>query len=97
MGGYPPHVLGPGGVPVPGGEATDEEDLTAEARRKVGVNLDIGGGSEVGVLDNGDLHSAKSKYGCTVYCDAINYGPMKGSGEEAGDTGEDAVAGTGGN
>ena len=36
----------------------------------------------------------KAEYGCSVYCDATNYGPVQGGGEEAGGTGGDAVVET---
>ena len=39
MGGYPPHGTGPGGVPIPGGAATEGADATAEVVQKVGVHL----------------------------------------------------------
>ena len=38
-----------------------------------------------------------TSYGCAVYCDATDYGPVQGGGEESGGTGRDAVVGTGGN
>ena len=38
---------------------------------------------------------AKAEYGCTVYCDANNSGPMQGGGEEAGGTSGYAVVVTG--
>ena len=39
----PPHEMGAGGFPRPGGVATEETACTAEAGRKVGVQL---GGSK---------------------------------------------------
>ena len=97
MGDYPPQGLGHGGVPGPGGETTNGEAHTLEARRKVGLHLDGGGESGGRFSDNGDLHLEKAKYSRTVYCDVIDSGPMQGGGEEEGGTGVDAMVETGGN
>ena len=45
---------------------------------------------------DGNLYSANVEYGCAVYCDATDSGPVQGRGEEAGVTGRDVVLGTGG-
>ena len=88
--------MGPGGFPRPDGEVTDGAAATAEVGWDMGVHLNGGGKRGGGVQSDGNLHLAKSEYGCSVYCDATDYGPVKGGGEEAGGTGRDAVAGTGG-
>ena len=44
---------------------------------------------------DGNLYSAKVEYGCAVYCDATNSGPVPGGVEESGGMGWDAVVGTG--
>ena len=36
------------------------------------------------VSDDEDLHLAKAEYGCTVYCDTTDPGPVHCSREEAG-------------
>ena len=60
------------------------------------MGVHLGGGSTKGdrVLANGNLHSAKAEYGCTVYCDVVNSGTVRGGGEEAGGTGGYAMVGT---
>ena len=55
------------------------------------------GGNEGGwVRGGGGLCIEEEEYGRTVHCDATNYGPLKGSGAEAGDMGRKQVVGTGG-
>ena len=78
-------------------KANGGTDATVEVRQKVEVNL--GGGDDIwgGVWAYGNLHLTKAEYSRALYCDATNYGPAQGSGEEAGGTGGDAVVGTGGN
>ena len=43
VGGYPPHVTGPGGFPIPCGVATDEASDTSEVVQEMGVHLVRGG------------------------------------------------------
>ena len=49
IGGYPPHRTGRGGVPGPGGAATDGEAPTSEVIWEVGVHLGGGGKSGDGI------------------------------------------------
>ena len=96
VGGYPSYGTGPGGVPRPGGVATDEADTTAEVGWEMGLNL-VGGGKRGGRdRANGNLYSEKAEYGRAVYCDADDSGPVSGGREEVGGTGMDEVVGTGG-
>ena len=89
--------MGPGGFPIPGGAATYRAAPTAEYGCKLGVHLGGGGERGGGVLANGNLHLVKAEYGCGIYCNANNYGTMRGGGEEARGTDGDAVVGTGRN
>ena len=97
VGGYPRHRTGTWGFPRPGGAATDGADSTSEAGRKFVVHLGRGGERGVGVWSNGNLYSTKSEYGCVMYCDADDYGPMRGGREEAGSICVYEVVLTGGN
>ena len=74
---------------------TDVTAGTAEVGREMGVFLGEGSERGGGVRANEDLHSAKAEYGCSLYCDATNYGHIRGGREEAGGTGRDAVVVTG--
>ena len=76
MGAYLPHGTGPGGVPIPGGAATDRLDSAAESGRKMGEYLSGGGQIGGGFRSNGNLHLVKVEYVCTVHFDMNNSRPM---------------------
>ena len=68
---------GPGQFPVQG----HEEDHGETTAAKEGQELDIpaaGGGNEGGG-NGGDtyINSPEVEYGCAIYCDADDYGPMQ--------------------
>ena len=96
MGGYSLNGTGHGGIPRPGGAATDGAAATAEVRHKMGVYLNEGSERGGVVWADVNLHSAKAEYGCAVYCNASNSVPVQSRGEEAGGTSGDAVAGKAG-
>ena len=47
----------------------------------MGVHLDGGGEIGGGVITDGNLNSEKAEYSYTVYCDAKDYGFVRGGGE----------------
>ena len=85
MSGYPLHGTSPGGLPILGDTTTDRAAATAEVGREMGIHFGRGGERECRVRCNENLHSEKSEYGRTVYCDTANYGPVQGCGEEVGE------------
>ena len=77
--------------------ATETVSTLVESQRKVGVHLGGDGNKGVRVWDNRNLHPEKAEYVQAVYCDATNYVPIRGSGEEAGGMVGDVVLVTSGN
>ena len=96
MGGYPPYGTGHGGFPRSGGTANDRVAATEEVVWYMGVHLSGGGVRGGGVGDNGNLHSEKLEYSCTVYCNTDDSGPGRGGREEARGGVRGVVVGTGG-
>ena len=63
-----------GGVPEPGGAASDRAATAAENRREVGVHLGRNGKGGGGVSDYRGVYLEKAEHGHTVHFYAISYG-----------------------
>ena len=52
--------------------------LTGRQPKGEGVEISSSGGSDRGSGLQGDwgLHHKEAEYGCAIYCDATDYGPM---------------------
>ena len=74
-------------------EAHGETSLTWEIWEVV---LPITGGSNEGGGDrsDSDLNPLEAEYGCAIYCDAANSGPVGKGKQTAGRTGTQAMVGT---
>ena len=96
VGGYQPHGPSLGGFPRPGGVATDGAEDTVEVVQNVGVHLGRGSKRRCRFWANGNLHSAKTECGRSLYCNVTDSQPVKGGREESEGMSGDEVMGKGG-
>ena len=77
----------PGRLPGQGCEAFDRE--TSSPGEGWAVVLPVPGGGDEGGGDRADLDvdPSEAEHGCAIYCDAADYGPMRGGSEATGYTG----------
>ena len=74
MVGHTPYWQGPGGVPLPGGAASDRADPAAENRQEVGVHLGGNGKGGGGFPYDGGVNSVEAEHGRALHCYKIAYG-----------------------
>ena len=88
---------GPGQISVQGREEDHWEAPAAKERRDMGIPTSGRGTEGSGNGGDTDVHNTEAEYGCTIYCDATDYGPMRAGVSATRSAGVLAVAGEGRN
>ena len=89
VGDDPLHGLGPEGFPSQGVLSNHGKADTYASEWRLGVPPPPPGGGDTGdgLGGGGGISLEEAEYNRAVYCDTTNYGPLRGSGAEAGDEG----------